>query len=137
MARPRTIELKDGKVSLSGFPPEVSGRLAEYIKDFESPSVVVQAVTDVALGSTMSLEQLEKYVSPENIIIHEKSILNSSLTDIALGVRLNPITGKYEVVEVKYDAESKQARVDEIQIEAFKKDATNVFKVKAAKLDFV
>lgn len=135
MSRPRTVQLKDGKVSLSGFPPEVSSRLAEYIKAFESPTIIVSP-GDI-IGSTMSLEQLEKYVSPENIKIHEKSILNSSLTDVALGVRLNSTTGKYEVVEVKYSIESRLARVDEIQVETFKKDAANVFKVKAAKLDFV
>lgn len=130
MSRPKTIELENGTVSLSGFPKEVSEALAEYIRAFGKEQIVILAGTDVNkhTGST-----LDSFLKEEKIEI--SSISLDSLPHRAVGIyregRIN------RVVTVAYNLDTKQALVADVKGAIDHKDATTQFKMAADKLRFV
>jgi hypothetical protein len=115
MARPRIIQLDQGKVSLQDFPTDVSIALVEHIKAFgKEPE---------GFGTTVQLEQV--LVNPDN------------LPEKAISVKFDKKNLKVQVVEVNYNLETKEALVTNIEEFDNAKEAVVKFKVKASELNFV
>jgi hypothetical protein len=114
MARPRTIQLEQGIVSLQDFPKEVADALSEHIKNFGK-----------------SVPTLEQVVEAPVVVSSEE------MPDVALSVRVEPGTQKAQLVTVKYNADTRQATVTNIEYADGKQDAINKFKYTCVKLNFV
>lgn len=97
MARPREIDFKNGTVFLQNFPPDVANKLEEYLLKFDTPASLNEVSTP-APGLVMPLP------SP-----------GENLTDKAIGFRLNPLTARFELVTVSYNASTKEAQVTEVK----------------------
>lgn len=154
MSRPRSVQLKDGKVSLQGFPKEIADKLVEHIKAFELPEVIVpfeQPLKDKKLelphveSTTVSMEDLKflrdaqsnaKAFTDKEIIISPSVSENIILTDKAIGIRLKD--KKWELVTVGYNTEAGVAKIEQVNHQSdFKGIAITEFKKKASELKFV
>lgn len=120
VARPKTIELTDGTVTLSGFPKEVGDALAEHIKNFQQPMVVVIPGSDV---TKLTPQQV---LTPNN---------NLDLPERAIGVYRNGRDVK--LVTVSYDIGSNQAQVLNVKQMLDIKDASVAFKIASDKYKFI
>jgi len=123
MARPKTITLEHGTVSLQGFPKEVSEALAEHIKNYGKPASTEATTSTVSIPTSSVTTPI-----PVNQV-------SSELTDTAVGVR--QIGNKYELVLVKYNAQTKDASVLTVEPYEFRREAIMKFKMKASELNFV
>lgn len=123
MSRPKTVKLEHGEVSLHGFPKEVSDSLVQHIKGFNKPTIVVP-------GGTPLDEIVHKPHQTTKVKTED-----SNFTDTALGIR--QVGNKYELVYVKYNADTKEAIVDKVHAEDFRRDVTTKFKMAASELKFV
>lgn len=137
MSRPKTIELENGTVSLSGFPKEVSEALAEYIRAFGK--------VNKHAGSSFDCFLKEEHITLDQV--KEVAILGAqagaSLATPSLEELPNRAVGIYRdgplnrVVTVAYNLDTKQALVTDIKGAIDFKDATTQFKMAADKLRFV
>ena len=113
MARPKTIELENGTVSLQGFPKEVSDKLATYIKQFEEAVVIVPTGTP--------LPTVDETPGP--------------LPSKALGVYENG--NDVRLVTVAYNVDNHQARVVNVEQLENKRSSSTKFKMAALREKFV
>lgn len=96
-AKPRSIKFEDGTVLLSGFPKDLANELEAYVAKFKKSS-------ELSEGQTMAIEE---------VVSTEASKPMYHMPDKAFGLR-EKSPREYEVVVVKYNADTKDAVVDEI-----------------------
>lgn len=112
-ARPRTLQLGEGTISLGGFSKEQADKLEAHLEQFfkVSPPTVVP----------------EEVVGPSSSGIFKEH---------ALALREN---GKiFEIVTVGFDAETKEARVEQIEAAGpYRRDALTRYKILADKFGHI
>jgi hypothetical protein len=130
MARPKIITLEAGKISLIGFPKEVSEKLEAYILDFgkdaDKPKVAREETIQIPVEGSAELLGVSK------------ALMLGELTEKALAVHHDKINKRYDLVIVKYNPTTKEAAVDNIRaVGEYKQLATNEFKKKVIEFGFV
>lgn len=119
MARPISIKVDDGVVILKNLSKEKSDEIRALLGG--EKTVGEQLIT--ALEETVEAQQNA-----------DNTYYNAPLTDTALSIRKNS-SGCYELVSVKYNADTKQAIVESIANYKFDKQiAVGDFKVLVSKL---
>jgi hypothetical protein len=124
MSRPRILKLKEGEVSLQGFPKETADALSSYIKSFGN---VVTPATVTTLSSTPA--PIETSAPTSN------NSSNSPLLGRAIGTIQH---GKdFYLVTLAYDLDTKESKILTEQKLLSSREAPGSFKVAADKLRFV
>lgn len=118
MARPRTIKLADGEISLHGFSKENADALSAHIESFGKPSPVVAAPAEAALAVAAP--------TPEAPAVY---------TGKAIGI--SHVGNDRHLVTVSYDLATKQAVIDSAEPAQGQRDAAIKFKMAASKHRFV
>lgn len=88
MARPRTLKLPDGEVSLSGFSPEKADAIQKLL--------------------------LEGKTEEKSTETHVTTTTTGPLHQITLGLWQDPSTKMYNVVEIHYNPTTKESKVHSI-----------------------
>lgn len=99
IARPRELSLKEGKVSLTNFPPEVADKLQEYIAAFDviPPEVTPTGeLTHNALG-----------------VSYNKDIKGYEITNILY----NPKTKEIKLDTIVFAGDSKRQALDNAKVQ--------------------
>lgn len=110
MARPRVVKLAEGTVSLQSVPKEQADKI-------------------IALLSGV---QAESEVAPTEVEHDAAPVDASNLTGIAIGLNKNK-AGTWELVSVKFNSETKEAQVSEVEdFGGTKAIAVSEFKIKAS-----
>lgn len=132
MARPKIVQLMDGKVELKGFPKEIQDKLEEYVLKFDTElasmlsSQVSEIISDKPSVELVKPEQAKEVSAEEAPVLTERAIGVCKSEDgfIISTVKFNPITGMAAVEKLQ-------------QVGAFKRDAVVNFKLAATELGFV
>jgi hypothetical protein len=132
MARPRTIQLEHGEVSLQGFSKEQADALSEYIKNFgKEPTQSIQ--TDSGITNVMLSAQPGVLVTP----MTDMTIDISTLKEKAIGIHVDRKNLKVEMITVAYNPETKEALVEKVEACDGMRHGVVKFKMAAAELNFV
>jgi hypothetical protein len=126
MARPRVIELEQGTVSLQGFSKDVADTLTEYIKRFNSPTIINSSGT--------LLETALPVLSDKEDEVNLAAL--DTLPNRAIGLH---VTSKHDIklVTVAYNIETGQGLVEKEEKYDNIRDANTRFKMAADKYRFV
>lgn len=117
MSKPRKIKLAEGTVLLAGFPKDVANKLEAYIAAYTQPTILISSGTNI-----------EEIAAPKP---------QYHMPDKALGLR-EKSSSEYEVVVVKYNADTKDAIVEEvIPAGTFKADGISKFKMELFKRELI
>lgn len=133
MARPKVIQLDQGKVSLQDFPPDVSADLVDHIKAFFNPPTTLQLSSSQDLVSIIKEARSDLQTSFKTL----NEVKLDTLQDVSLAVKIDKKNLKVYLVEVKYNIETKEAVVTHTEEFDNAREASVKFKVKAADLNFV
>lgn len=128
MARPRTIKLADGIVSLAGFPKEIGDALAAHIKNFGEPTIVVPP-------SASLLEVVPRLLVYEDHVLRASPANSAALTSKAIGVFKDG--NDIHLVTVAYDMVSGEAQVETRDKADNNRDSSIKFKMAADKHGFI
>lgn len=118
MARPRTIKLGDSEVILKNMSKEQADKIEALISQPSQIVVPAETVTsEIIKSDPIELKgvNLDSEITFHTMhqIGNNQTQHNLPLENTALGIRKNS-AGKWELVHVKYNAESKQALVDKV-----------------------
>lgn len=128
MARPRTIQLEQGEITLSGFPKDVADALSEHIKAFGKVPAL-SCVEPITISDAVIPTPPEATVSVR--------MPCSEFKEKAIGVRFDQETNRTQMVTVAYDYKTKEAIVENVHVADGKHDAMIKFKIAASNLNFV
>jgi len=129
MSRPRIIKLADGEVSLKGFTKE---RADEIAKLLTTPTQAISDMVNTSYPTVARHIAVTPTEPPLNVIESVKlANCNPNLTEKAFGLSKNP-NNTYDLVEVLYDKDSKQSRIENVEHCGIKSIAEGMFKVAVA-----
>lgn len=128
MARPKTITLREGVVTLLNFPKETSARLTAYIQAFDNVTKDMEAAEALVPEAPVEQPNYPPTTFP----------ISDEMVEKALGYYLNDVSQQYQIVVVGYNPLTKEAAVESLEdVGAFRRDAIIEFKKIATQFNLV